>query len=142
VPQHQHETLTAELRSRLLTLRDPEGYRVVEEVIPLKDGGLSIVWDDDAYVPVDDFESRDQVFVDWRPDSPDWTFTGNHRREGILLASGPGIARTNLGRLKTVDLVPTWLDLLDVAKPKDLEGASFAEKLIAIGREHAAELPD
>jgi predicted AlkP superfamily phosphohydrolase/phosphomutase len=131
VPQQQHEARDIELRSRLRSLRDPQGCRVVEEVIPLKDGGLSIVWEDDAYVPVDDFESRDQVFVAWRPELPDWTFTGTHRREGILLASGPGIPRTNLGRLKTVDLVPTWLDLLDVAKPKELEGTSFARKLIA-----------
>jgi predicted AlkP superfamily phosphohydrolase/phosphomutase len=37
-----------ELRDRLIALRDPEGQRVVEEVI-VRGSRLTIVWDDDAY---------------------------------------------------------------------------------------------
>ena len=137
VPARERGELADELRSRLLALRDPEGRRVVEDVIPREAWGapgdsapdLTIVWEDDAYVPTETFDERGRVFVDWCPQFVDWTFTGSDRREGMLLVSGPGIERTDVGRVRTVDLVPTWLELLGVDIPKELEGSSFAAKL-------------
>lgn len=137
VPEGQRGALADELRSRLLALRDPEGRRVVEDVIAREAWGapgdvapdLTIVWEDDAYEPTETFDERGRVFVDWRPQFADWTFTGSHRREGMLLASGPGIERTDLGRVRTIDLVPTWLELLGVDIPEELEGSSFVAKL-------------
>jgi predicted AlkP superfamily phosphohydrolase/phosphomutase len=131
------QQLTREIRSRLLSLRDPEGRRVVEDVIPQEAWGphadlapdLTIVWDDDAYMPASNGDARTRVFVDWCPDTAGWRFTGAHRREGMLLVDGPGIETANLGHVETVDLVPTWLELLGVPMPEGLEGSSFAPRL-------------
>lgn len=114
-----------DLPSRLLALRDPEGRQVVEEVIA-RESRLIVVWNDDAYMPTDDFTDRDSVFVTWRPESLDTPLTGAHRREGFLLVSGPGIGRADLGRVAVADLVPTWLELMGVDAPEELEGSSFA----------------
>lgn len=137
VPGPGRGALASELRSRLLALRDPEGRRVVEDVIAREEWGapgdiapdLTVVWDDDAYMPTEHLDEPGRVFGDWRPQFVDWTFTGSHRREGILLVRGPGIERTDVGRVRTVDLVPTWLDLLGVGTRVALEGESFAARL-------------
>jgi predicted AlkP superfamily phosphohydrolase/phosphomutase len=137
VAARERGALADELRSRLLALRDPEGRRVVEEVIPREAWGaprdlapdLTIVWQDDAYMPTETFDDSGRVFVEWCPEFFDWTFTGSHRREGILLVRGPGIERTELGCVRTVDLVPTWLELLGVSIPRELEGSSLAARL-------------
>jgi len=128
-PEGERPALAAEIRQRLLALRDPEGRRVVEDVIPGNDGELLPVWDDDAYVPAESFTERGRVFIGCRPGSPDSPFPGSHRREGVLLAHGPGVASSDLGRVRLVDLAPTWLDLLGVSRPSGLDGTSFAQRL-------------
>jgi predicted AlkP superfamily phosphohydrolase/phosphomutase len=135
VPANECGELTRRIRSRLLALRDPEGRRVVEDVIPQEAWGtsadvapdLTIVWDDDAYVAAENFDERARVFLKWG------AHTGSHRREGVLVVHGPGIEPGNLGRVNTVDLVPTWLELLGVPKPTGLEGSSFAPSLLRAG---------
>jgi len=137
VPAPERSALAGDLRARLLALRDPEGRRVVEDVIPREawdsswdfTPDLTVVWDADAYLPMATFDDSDEVFADSPPRPSGWPLTGAHRREGMVLASGPGIAPTDLGRVRTVDLVPTWLDLLGVPVPKEIEGTSFAPAL-------------
>jgi predicted AlkP superfamily phosphohydrolase/phosphomutase len=107
-----------ELRTRLLALRDPEGRRVVEEI--LGDGELTIVWDDDAYMPAERHPERDRVFVDWDPESRGWTFTGSHRREGVLIVNGPGIERGELGQVPTTALAEMWMERVMRLRTEDL----------------------
>ena len=129
--EHERRALADELRTRLLGLRDPEGRRVVEDVIVGCDPDLTIVWDDDAYMPAERLDERNRIFIEWDPEGTGWSFSGSHRREGILLVNGPGIERVELGRVPTIDLVPTWLELLGVAVPREIEGLSFAPRLVS-----------
>jgi predicted AlkP superfamily phosphohydrolase/phosphomutase len=151
VPACDRQQLTGQLRSRLLALRDPEGRLVVEDVISQEAWGgqansapdLTVVWADDAYMPAVDLAEPARVFVNWRPGGACGRFTGSHRREGMLLVTGPGIGPGDLGLVKTVDLVPTWLDLLGVPLPDGLDGSSFARRILPQGwsepaRENAA----
>jgi predicted AlkP superfamily phosphohydrolase/phosphomutase len=141
VPAHERARLTGSIRSGLLAMRDPEGRRVVEDVIPHEacdlDGplppDLTIVWDDDAYVPAAGADNGEGLFADWYADKSDWRFTGTHRREGMLLICGRGVEAGDLGSVGTIDLAPTWLDLLGVPAGNRCEGSSFAGTLIARG---------
>ena len=110
--------LADELREKLTTLRDPQGRRVIEAVIG---PDLTIVWEEDAYTAIADVTCGEEIFL--RPN-----YSGTHRREGILLAFGGGVDRMNLGCVPLTSLLPTWLELLDVA-PAGHEGASFASAM-------------
>lgn len=120
--------VAAEVRERLLALRDPEGRRVVEDVIA-GDGILQVVWDDDAYAPCENLATPNEVFVEWRIDGREAPYAGCHRREGLVIVHGPGVTSTDLGRIATTDFVPTWLDLLGVPIPDEIKGRSFAGRL-------------
>jgi arylsulfatase A-like enzyme len=58
----------------------------------------------------------------------------------MLLVYGPGIEPGNLGPVKTVDLVPTWLELLGVPMPEGLEGSSFAPRVSPAHRRTSSPL--
>jgi predicted AlkP superfamily phosphohydrolase/phosphomutase len=137
VPASEHAGLAEQLRARLLTLRDPDGRRVVEDVI-YRPGGkapanaapdLIVVWENDAYMPMERFDDSGRIFDDWCPEFTAWKFTGSHRREGMLLVGGAGIGNEDVGKVRLIDLVPTWLELLGVEVPDELEGSSFAARL-------------
>jgi predicted AlkP superfamily phosphohydrolase/phosphomutase len=137
VPASEHAGLAEQLRARLLTLRDPDGRRVVEDVI-YRPGGkapadaapdLIVVWENDAYMPMERFDDSGRIFEDWCPELTDWKFTGSHRREGMLLVGGAGIGNEDVGKVRLIDLVPTWLELLGAEIPAGLEGSSFAARL-------------
>jgi len=54
---------------------------------------------------------------------PSFTFSGYHRPDGILIASGPGIARgARVSGARLLDVAPTLLYLSGVAVPRALEG--------------------
>lgn len=137
VPAHERDALAHELASRLRLLRDPDGRRVVEDVIPREawrscsdfTPDLTVVWEDDAYAPIEAFGEGGRIFGDWCSESIDWPFTSSHRREGMLLVGGPGIEHADLGPVRLVDFVPTWLELLGISIPSELEGSSFAARL-------------
>ena len=49
--------------------------------------------------------------------------SGCHRPDGMLMASGPGIAsRTKISGARLVDLTPTMLSLLGLSVPADMDG--------------------
>ncbi|HYM85725.1 MAG TPA: hypothetical protein VET30_03220, partial [Pseudoxanthomonas sp.] len=51
------------------------------------------------------------------------TKQGHHDRTGLLIVTGPGIARnTDLGECSTLDLAPTMLALLDLGVPAHMSG--------------------
>jgi predicted AlkP superfamily phosphohydrolase/phosphomutase len=52
--------------------------------------------------------------------------SGNHRREGFLIAAGPGFQGGGLGEsLRVVDLAPTALELLGLPMPASFQGRSI-----------------
>ena len=78
---------------------------------------------------IDAFSERPNVLIvadhgeERSPVTAPWT--GWHSRTGIFLAAGPDIpARPGLFHVSYFDIVPTMLDLLDMAKPSDLSGES------------------
>jgi predicted AlkP superfamily phosphohydrolase/phosphomutase len=90
-----------------------------EGVDPLPD--LIVEWDRTA--PIDTVWSPKAGVV-----SIPYTFvrTGDHRREGMLIAAGPGIAPgTDLGMVQPVDLAPTFASWLGVDLP-DVDGRPVA----------------
>ena len=52
---------------------------------------------------------------------------GTHRPEGILIATGPGIARKQSLRAHLVDCAPTLLAMLGLRIPEDMEGRVVTE---------------
>lgn len=129
VTRADYTALRARLAAELLAYRDPVHHRHVvsrvllrEEAFPgarmdeapdltlvLRDGGfLSIVNAPVAYRP------RSQV-------------TGTHRREGILLAVGPGVRRGARLSASIVDVMPTLLYSLGLPVPEDCEGRPLTE---------------
>ena len=60
---------------------------------------------------------------------PERRARGAHQLEGILLATGPGVAaqRDALGSLSIVDVAPTILHVLGVPVPSDMDGRVLTE---------------
>jgi arylsulfatase A-like enzyme len=50
--------------------------------------------------------------------------TGDHWKQGLLLARGPGLGQGLAGSLRTQDIAPTFLDLLGTPSPAGYEGES------------------
>jgi len=48
--------------------------------------------------------------------------TGNHRREGMLLMTGPDISHANLGEAAMVDIAPTVANLMNISPLIDWDG--------------------
>ncbi|MCL4262547.1 MAG: alkaline phosphatase family protein [Anaerolineae bacterium] len=57
--------------------------------------------------------------------------TGSHRLEGILIASGPDIGRTNMLPVSIQDLAPTCLHLLGCPVPSSMDGKVVTDILSA-----------
>jgi predicted AlkP superfamily phosphohydrolase/phosphomutase len=80
------------------------------------------------------------LFVEWDHTSPVTTLrspriemisgsmtaerTGDHWKQGLLLARGPGLGQGAVGSLRTQDVAPTLLDLVGVPSPAGYEGES------------------
>ena len=137
VPPENRKVVLEDIKSRLLTLKDPSGNRAIEDVLlPVQADRVDhiypdalIVWDDDAYMPMESFEKEKAVFCEWNPEFPGWTYPGCHRRHGMLVVQAPGAKASDIGTVNIVDFVPTWLELLGVGTPSHITGASFANHL-------------
>ena len=57
--------------------------------------------------------------------------TGDHRYNGILLMSGRGVERGDLGRASLLDIAPTVLHLLGQPVPSDMDGEVLLKGLNA-----------
>jgi predicted AlkP superfamily phosphohydrolase/phosphomutase len=121
----RYEALCAELAAGVLEIRHPvTGRPLVSEVQRRADAfagayeelapDLSLVLDDGAAVSI----LRSETIVRTR-EVPN----GNHRPEGIFLASGPAIrSGASLAELSIVDVAPLLLYSLDVPVPTDVSG--------------------
>jgi predicted AlkP superfamily phosphohydrolase/phosphomutase len=110
-------------------LRDPlTGRAVVDRIVPreqvaqgpyLERGpDLHLVMDDYATIAFPLFAADGQIFSQQiRGDS------GCHRREGVLIACGPGLQRgRTIDGARIVDLAPTILHAFDLPLPADMDG--------------------
>ena len=60
--------------------------------------------------------------------SPSFGPTGDHRMEGVLIASGPAVVPgASLGKSNLLDIAPTILHLMGVPVPDDMDGRVLAE---------------
>ena len=69
---------------------------------------------------------------------PDAAGGGRHRRTGVILALGPGIAAGELTGARIVDVAPTALHAMGLAVPDDMDGRVLTE-LFSDGREVRTE---
>jgi predicted AlkP superfamily phosphohydrolase/phosphomutase len=121
----EYERLTETIAEALLEVRHPEtGRPVITDVVLRKDAyagpyeelapDVSLVLADGAAVSI----LRSDELVRSR-DEPN----GNHRPEGVFVASGPSIrSGTEVGELSIVDVAPMLLYSLDVPVPLDMSG--------------------
>jgi predicted AlkP superfamily phosphohydrolase/phosphomutase len=138
-PGPEYEQVLNRLIERLHELIDPAtGEKAVVRALraeelyagPMRPWApdLTVEWRDSAYMPTEDEGDRRTVFVPrWR-EYMGWPTTGSHRIDGMLLAAGPGIAGgRRIDGAGIVDLVPTWLEMLDQPAPPDLSGRVISE---------------
>jgi predicted AlkP superfamily phosphohydrolase/phosphomutase len=84
---------------------------------------LVVDWRDGAYMPNDRDRGETAVFAPRFRSYMNWPTTGSHRLDGILMAAGPDIpAGTRVHGAGVIDMMPTWLHLLGLPVPQDLEG--------------------
>jgi predicted AlkP superfamily phosphohydrolase/phosphomutase len=134
VPADQYSATVTRISARLCDLRDPEtGEAVVSRVVTRDElypgcthpgaPDLVIDWKNGQYMPTEANRRSNQVFGQrWRA-GMSWPTSGSHRPEGIFFAQGPGIEAGHcVQSANTLDLLPTWLRMLDVPAPDDLPG--------------------
>ncbi len=52
-----------------------------------------------------------------------WPTSGSHRLDGVLIGAGPDIRPgTRVRGARVIDMMPTWLKMLNQPIPRDLEG--------------------
>ncbi len=126
--------LLDDLKAALLTIPHPvTGEPLVEKVLEREDlyegphahlaPDLTVVLRDWRYrtIGLHDFTTNKLI-------SPSFGPTGDHRMEGVLIASGAGVRPgSSLGSANLLDIAPTILHLLGVPVPSDMDGRYLAE---------------
>lgn len=143
----EYESALARVEAALLSLRDPRsGGPVIPKIYRARD-----------IYPGRYSDSAPDLILDWWTE-PTWTMTrshpklaaepvvfyppaavipgqditGIHRRDGILVASGPQLAAHGAGARESADLfdlAPTTLALLGVSVPADMDGRVIGDVL-------------
>ncbi len=139
-PGLEYQQLCQQIKKQLLELVDPmtgdkpvEGVYQAHELFsgPLMEYApdLTICWKAGEYMPTEDAEQRDDVFVARQRAGMRWPTTGSHRESGILFVHGPGVVPgKKIEGMATVDVMPTWLDLLGQKPKQGLDGKSFCQQ--------------
>lgn len=126
--------LLDDLKAGLMAIPHPEsGEPLVEKVLEredLYDGpqahlapDLTVVLRDWRYrtIGLHDFTTNKLISASFGP-------TGDHRMEGVLIASGPAVLPgATLAEANLLDIAPTILHLLGVPVPGDMDGRVLAE---------------
>lgn len=124
------EALCSKLRETLLECRDvASGQRVISEVVAAgqlyrgpeveRSPDLLVSWREDV-APVGGLRCADAVSL--RPELPPLQ-TGEHRPEGIFIASGDGIEPGATIEAAVEDVAPTLLHLCGLPVPSELDGS-------------------
>jgi predicted AlkP superfamily phosphohydrolase/phosphomutase len=119
-----YDRVVEEIRELLLAERDPaSGRPVISEVVRGRDvyrGPYAASGPDVLYEPAPGYAAAKGAKR--HLGSYDW-FMGDHDREGILVAAGPGIRRGDqLEGASLIDIAPTVLYLSGVPIPEDMDG--------------------
>jgi predicted AlkP superfamily phosphohydrolase/phosphomutase len=137
VPADQYSRTIAKIAGRLNELRDPETGDTAVNKVYTKDElypgcthpgapDLVIDWMNGRYMPTEVNRRSNQVFGPrWRANM-NWPTSGSHRPKGIFFAQGPGIeVGYRVESANTLDLLPTWLRMLDIPVPDRLPGRAL-----------------
>lgn len=150
---NEADALVAELREALLGATEAgNGARLVEAVDLASDvyhgphldraPDLLVHWTDTVVQAGLRTTHRGREIVVTEPCAEDLR-RGNHRREGLLLAAGPRIAPGEMpADMSIMDLAPTFLGLLDVPTPGELDGKARGDLISDLhGAQAKAPLP-
>ena len=125
-----------ELKAGLLAIRHPEtGAPLVEHVYERDElySGPHAHLGPDLTVVLGDWKYRTIGLYDFTTNkmiSPAFGPTGDHRMEGVLIASGPAFQQGASPKNATLlDIAPTILHLLGVPVPSDMDGRVITEIL-------------
>src|SRR5262249_20812057 len=134
-PGAEYETVCEDLAARLLEIENPDT------------GRPAVQWVKRARDIYQGPRLRDlpDLFVEWDHAAPVTTLrsprigtvsgsmtaerTGDHWKQGLLLARGPGLGKGSGGSLRTQDVGPTLLDLVGIPRPAGYEGESVLSML-------------
>jgi predicted AlkP superfamily phosphohydrolase/phosphomutase len=142
-PGREYEDLREDVIRRLRGLIDPvTGEPAVTEALRREDcfegpqlaalPDIIVRWRDASYLPDEQERVPGAVFAPRYRKDMTWPTTGSHRYEGMLVATGPDIARgVDLGRIAPFDLLPTWLALFGIAAPGGVQGRILAAVEVA-----------
>lgn len=135
-PGAEYERVIAELRARLLAYRDPKtGEPVVTAVHrrediyqgPHADGGPDLLVETARTVCMIEGLGRSPLMAAGR--APEER-TGNHARDGILVAWGPDVRRGETLAVRAIeDVTPTVLYLLGLPVDAEMDGAVLVDAL-------------
>jgi len=136
VPQADYMTVREGVTEALQTLRCPESKRsLIDTIIPREKAGtgpymevgpdLHLVMDNCNTVAYPMFAADGRLFT-----QQTWGDSGNHRPDGVFIATGGSFKHGAVTDAHLVDLAPTILHLLGVAVPDDLDGRVLTEAFI------------
>ena len=135
-PGAAYEALRDEIRRKLLDLREPgTGERVVAEVWKREEiyTGPYVEWSPDLRVVWQEYPAEKRTHFSAGEPWANAAFsyagqTGDHARDGILLAYGPHVRQgVALPRMHIMDVAPTVLWLLGQPVPDDFDGRVLTE---------------
>jgi predicted AlkP superfamily phosphohydrolase/phosphomutase len=140
-PGDEYERLRAEIASRAMELRDPEGRPIVAAVHRREDlfegphidrvPDLLIEFAEYAWLGKGNVKKRATELWDTIEVEPgsEHVYVGSHRHEGIVVLTGPSAAQAPRTLAEIQDVAPTALYLLDEPLPTTFEGRVLFESL-------------
>jgi predicted AlkP superfamily phosphohydrolase/phosphomutase len=135
VHREEREAVLQRVMDTLMELRGPDGRALVTNLIPRKETyhGSHAEHGPDLHVVLDDYKmisfplfatNGRTVTQQIRGDS------GCHRREGIFIASGPGVRRrASISGANLMDLAPTILHLVGLPVKSEMDGRVLTDIL-------------
>jgi predicted AlkP superfamily phosphohydrolase/phosphomutase len=141
-PGKEYEAIRTRLISQLTELVDSDtGLRAIKRVYRREELYAGPFFDEAPDLVVEPVRDRTDYGANYaehglNPAAPGVVFapsrqlTGNHTRDGILIAAGPAFRRgVNLGKVDILDVVPTALHVLGMPLRTDLDGRVLSEAL-------------
>jgi predicted AlkP superfamily phosphohydrolase/phosphomutase len=139
-----YSALTDFIIEKLGELKDPRtGKRIIARVYrrdelfhgPFSNEAADLIvdwWSEDSLFSTAPSLAKDRhmpavIISEHRP-SEDSVWGGTHRRDGILVATGPTLKRgAEIENAQLIDFAPTLLHLLGLAVPEDMDGRVLAD---------------
>lgn len=135
VDPRDYDKLCADITDALLSLRDPDtGETIIKGVLrrdevyhgpctSLAPDLLIAWWEDGACAVKPSFRGGDKSQIFDKRSTDDLGWSGNHRRDGILILVGQGIRRgTTISNASIMDIAPTVLYRMGLPIPDDMDG--------------------